>query len=373
MKLDRRARRHRRGQHELMPAQRRLGHAKLVRHARLDLRDPRGAWVMHVEVADRLIGLVYQRQRAAQPRALFVRKNIGMDIRRGDLGLRRQRQRLEAALVVRLHALGGVAGCIGIDYMRVVVDGSAGPCHREPCHDRDAPRGGRHSHGRHMPAATPATVMAAHPQRIRQHHQQHGKGTPVHAEPRRCRQEMAVAVEVGIHDVRPTRETIKAILESEVRQSRREDEKQHHHEVTEVFVVDQRMHRQRQHRDQCVGRKLQHEELEEIMANLDAGETLRQLDGDAANHHHQQQHQLQTKQRTKFCEEAEPRRRGRTVGDVVHPDIAFTPHQFTCVNGGDDQNEEPEQSGRNLEHHVGERIGIGAVDRPAFQRITGNQ
>jgi len=105
-------------------------------------------------------------------------------------------------------------------------------------------------------------VLAARPKQVRKQQQQHRRRTPVELEPANGREEMAVAVHVGIDDIRHAAIQIQAVLKTVVRQLQHRDEKQHDEEMAEIFLIDEHMDRDSHRREYQIARPLQQVKVE---------------------------------------------------------------------------------------------------------------
>ena len=219
----------------------------------------------------------------------------------------------------------------------------------------------------------PSALATTHPERVREDHRQRRERDPVDPEPEECRQEVSVAVHVRVDDLGTTRIQVELVLEPEVRQSEDDQEQHAHREVAEILVVHQRVDDEREHRRQQVAAELQHEQLEQVMAEFDAREAVQQLDRDAADQHDREQDQLQREHRDELRAEAEPGRRRHAVDDVVHARVALAPDQLAGIDRRHDQHERAEQPRHHVEHLVGQRIGVGAVVRAERDRVADHE
>ena len=216
--LGRRAGRERRLERVVVPAQRRHRLDEPRRHGERHARDARLARVVHVQVADRRVAAVGERQRPRDARALLVREDVGAHVDRRDLRLRCAVVRLEAPLVVGLQPLARGARAEVVDDVRVVGDPRARAGEHRGGRAGHRPRRPRHA-GRCEPQpAAPAFVAPAHPQRMCRDEQQHGERAPVHAEPEHGGQEVPVPVQVRVHDGRNAAVAVQPVLVAQLRQ-----------------------------------------------------------------------------------------------------------------------------------------------------------
>lgn len=143
---------------------------------------------------------------------------------------------------------------------------------------------------------------------------------------------------------------------------------QHQHEVAEVFVVEDGLHRDRQRRDQHILRQQHAEQREQIQAGLQRHIAAEQLDQHPAHHRHQQQHGLQADQGQGLGRQRQPARHRQRVQHQRHARFALAPDHLAGIEGGDDQQEQREHVADQFQHHVGERIGFGAEHGAKVER-----
>ena len=355
--------RERLGQHVVVPHDLGPRRREARRHAEVEGVHLGRTRVVDVEVDDRHGAAVLEPHRTGDAGAAGGRHEVDGEVDRGHRGLRRAGKMPEVALVGGALRVRVVARDVRVQHVRVVVDEAAGGDEQHRRRAGDRPRHRRPPRRRCGEPCAGAAFAAARPQRVGRQQQQDREGAPVQPEPEHRRQEVAVAVHVRIDDVRPARVAVEPVLEAEVGQLGDGEEREQHREVADVLVVDQRVDEQRQRADQQKAGELQHEELEQVVRQVDPGVALRQLDADAAQHDHRQQHRLQHRERRKLGAERQPRRRRQAVGDVGHPGVALAPDELAGIDCGHDQHEQAEQAAGDVEDLVRERLRVGAVQR----------
>ncbi len=139
-------------------------------------------------------------------------------------------------------------GCpVVIQHVRVVEDVAADAEHQDNTNARPRQRSSRQTSGGKTHPHPPTAFRPAHPHHVGDDRQQNRANPPVDPEPDQGLEKWPVAVDVGIRDGRRLSEAVEIVLKSRRRQRQRRDNVQHHHEVAEIFVVDDGLHEHRQY------------------------------------------------------------------------------------------------------------------------------
>ena len=152
------------------------------------------------------------------------------------------------------------------------------------------------------------------------------------------------------------------MLETHQRQGDRNEQIEHHHEVTDVFVVDDRVDGESEGGQDQKARKRHEKELLEIENELDVVKAFQELGRDARHHHQRHQQHLDREERAELGGEEHPATDRQRVDDFGNAGVALAPGELAGVEGGDDQHEKGKTLFGELEHLVSERVRLGAVE-----------
>ena len=314
------------------------------------------------ERRDRLAAPVLQPVVTTHADTLLEREEIDVEHHRGDLRLRLGLGRLVLLLVVDLALLPAGRGLVVVEDVGVPEDERADRDEDGGRAGRQAARAGVDPRASLDPALAPRARRAAGPEQVGDDQQEHRRGAPVRLERSHPRQEVAVAVDVGVRRARHAAELVEVVLEAEPAREQQRRVVDDHQEVAEVLVVDDRVHRDRQGADQPVADQVDGQEVVEIEADLEVRVALRGLDRHAAQHQAELQHQRHEHQRHQLGDQRQPGRRRQGVADLVEAVVALAPDELAGIERDDDEHERREAARDQAEQLEGDRPGGGAVD-----------
>ncbi len=303
---------------------------------------------------DRLARAVLEAVAPLHADALLARVEVDRDLHRRDLRLRIGGERLVFLLVVGLPFLLVVGRRVGVEDVGVPEDEAAERRHRDRADGGDRRDGRREAPAGERKPALPVVGRAADPEQIAGYRQKQRRRRPIRLEDAHARQERAEAVHVRIRDVGRDAIFVEIVLEAQQRRERNHEEIDDHREMAEVFLVDHRMHGQRQHADEPVVDELDAEEPMDVETKLVMVIALGGLDAHSGQHQHRLQHHRHQHQRTELGREWQPGGDRQRVVDLVQPVLALAPDELPGIERDDHQHEHAERAGDELQHLVGD-------------------
>ncbi len=219
-----------------------------------------------------------------------------------------------------------------------------------------------------MQALAPAAVDAARPQRARRAQQHQRRAAPVQQVETFAQQVMAKAVHRRIGQVGPDRVQHQRMIQPRTVEGERRQHPADHDEVGQVFVVDDDLHGDRQHREQREVGQHDREQRLQVQARFELEVPLEQLDQHGRDHGNEQQAGLQPDQRQRLAGQRQPAWHRQRIEDLAGAHLALAPDQFTGIEDGRDDHEETRHIADQFQHHVGDGIGRRPIHRAQVER-----
>ena len=168
-------------------------------------------------------------------------------------------------------------------------------------------------------AVARVAVAAAHPERVREHQQQERERDPVQPKPEHRRQEVPVPVHVRIDDIGRRGIEVEPVFEAEIGQLENgPGTPSSTRKCPTYLLLTSVCTASASTAIQEKARQLQHEKLEQVMAELDPGESLASCTPMLQTSTTTHQQRLQHEHGQQLGEKRQPRRRRCAVGQLVH-------------------------------------------------------
>ncbi len=314
-----------------------------------------------MEIAKRRAGIVDDGVAAACFHALLAREQRDIELHVGDRGLLERFVAQILLLIVGELRLAHVLRAIFVEHVHVVIEVAAGGGRADHADGGDQPRHARQPRGQPLQPRHQRHLRAAPPQQMGEHRQHQRERAPIEPQPPRRRAADIVAIHVRIADIAGRAVIVERVIKADIGKGDRADDVDHHHAPADIFVGAERLHQDRQHRqDHRVGRGGQ-QQPHHIFAELQIGDAARELDEDRRRNGDRVAREQHRDQRQRLGRQIGPvGQRGR-VDDLVHLAVAVAPHQLAGIIDGDDERDDPERAEQRLDRGEGERPGWRAV------------
>ncbi len=238
----------------------------------------------HVHGVERLAGAVLDHVRAASDGPWLIRIQRNVERHVGDARLRHVLVADQHFLVLRLLALATQRCRVVVHDVGVVVDPAAEPAHRDDGRRCNQPRRTAELARQVRQAGLERRADAATPERVRQDGEQDRRGRPVGAEPPGEASKIALPVHVGQRRAGVARVLVEVVLEAESIEGRLADHEQQHQHPAEGLVRHERLHEDREHREQHHAHGRRQHVPDQILADLELEIALEQLHEDRREH-----------------------------------------------------------------------------------------
>jgi hypothetical protein len=203
--------------------------------------------------------------------------------------------------------------------------------------------------------AGPERAGAAHPDEIGHHADQHGHAGPVGGEPERAGEVMAVAVEVGQRNVGQLEQPEQIAVDADAGREGRCDHHRQCDQQADELLVHHGLDQHGQHAEHQRRQSGHKQHLDQIEAEIDVGDAVRQLERDAGGHDRGQQQEQHERHGDQLGEEEHGGRRRRCVDDLGDLDRPLAPQELAAVGDRDQQGHERERHRHDIDHYVGDR------------------
>ena len=234
-------------------------------------------------------------------------------------------------------------------------------------------------HGRHESRSTPKRTLEAGFQvdlgpaarhRHANRRQRASDEQPIRRRPEQRRDEVAVAVHVGIRVRSGVPEQVQCVLPAEARQDRSDHENPYDDAMPDKLVGHQRLD---EHRQQSHCQHLRERDdvkflgvLQQLVVVI-AGDSLHQ---DAAKPRYRQHHQFDKTQCEQFRKPVRRLRHRQSVMDPRELSVSFAPDQLRRIQRRHDEEEQAGPALNRLQHQVGHRPHILPGNAPRIMAIV---
>ncbi len=286
---------------------------------------------------DALRGLVAQPVLPADADARLLGVQVGAELHPHHARLGDPVVALVRLLVPRLPRLPLAGGGVLVDHVGVVEDEAAQPGHQRPRDHGGGERRTAEAEPGQPGAPGHPRLLAAHPEQVGEHRQEHGPRGPVRLEPAEGLHEGPEAVHVGVGAAGAGVEAVEVVLQPEGVHHPAEHHVQDHQEVAHVLVVHQGVHQHHEHAEEEEPHQLDAEERPEVEPDLEVVVPLGRLRHDPRHQDHSLEDGDHQRQRGELPGEGDPVGDGGGVVHLVEAHVALLPHHLPRVEGDDDE------------------------------------